>query len=100
MSRRVGAPDGGRVHWLLHNLTPEFKGKYTLLYNYNRHNYTFVRYRGRKLYEIFIVMRTSIHSWRCVYYNDEYKAFERCHTRKSDDMARCLMLISQAYNLE
>lgn len=94
----VGAPKGGRVHWLLWNLTPEFKGKYILHFNYQYHNYVFLRYRKRKLYDIFIVMRTSIHRWKCVYFNVEGLAFERCSTRKSDDMARCLMLISETYD--
>lgn len=95
--RGVGAPKGGRVHWLLWNLTPEFKGKYTLHFDYRYHNYVFLRYDKRKLRDIFIVMRTSIHRWKCVYFNVHCLAFERCSTRKSDDMARCLMLISETY---
>ena len=95
--RENGAPKGGRVHWLLWNLTPDFKGKYVLHYDYKYNNYVFLRYRKRKLYDIFIVMRTSVHGWRCMYFNAYCLAFERCSTRKSNDMARCLMLIEETY---
>ena len=96
--RGIGAPKGGRVHWLLHNLSPDFKEKYILHFDYQYHNYVFLRYEKRKLYDIFIVLRTSVHGWRCVYFNAQRIAFERCSTRKSGDMANCLMLISKAYD--
>ena len=98
MLKRVGAPKGGRVHWLLWHLTPDFKGKYELIYDYSHHDYVFLRYEKRKLYDIFIVMRTSIHRWKCVYFNAKCKAFERCSTRKSEHMAYCLMLLNDTYD--
>lgn len=39
----IGAPLGGRVHWLLWCLSPEFKGAYRLYYNYTYHRYLFYR---------------------------------------------------------
>lgn len=35
----IGAPKGGRVHWLLWCLGQDFKGAYKLYYNYAYHNY-------------------------------------------------------------
>lgn len=67
MKSKVGAPKGGRVHWLLWNLPKEFKGAYILQYDYKRHNYIFYRMDGRRLYDIFIVAQTSKHYWRCTY---------------------------------
>ena len=98
VKRGVGAPKGGRVHWLLLCLSPEFKGKYKLHFDYKYHNYVFLRYDKRKLLDIFIVMRTLIHGWKCMYFNAKCLAFERCSTRKSEHMATCLMLIANTYD--
>ena len=76
MKRKVGAPKGGRVHWLLWHLPAEFKGKYELYYDYKKHNYTFARHSGRKLYDVFIVKQTSKHWWRCMYVNLETQKYE------------------------
>ena len=68
--RKVGAPKGGRVHWVLHELPTEFKGKYILAYQYKYHRYIFYRLDGRKLYDIFIVNRSKkARYFRAVYAN-------------------------------
>lgn len=74
--RKVGAPKGGRVHWLLWHLPREFKGKYILSYNYALHNYVFYRMSGRKLYDVFIVKQSSTHYWRAMYVNTETQKYE------------------------
>ena len=84
MSRKIGAPKGGRVHWLLWHLPPEFKGVYEIYYDYNEHNYTFARHLGRKLFDIFIVKQTSVHWWRAMYVNvktQKYECFGYRNTR-------------------
>ncbi len=68
MPGQVGAPKGGRVHHLLWALSREFKGEYVLNFDYARHNYVFSKYFRRQLAEVFIVMQTSAHSWRCTHY--------------------------------
>ncbi len=75
-NRKSGAPKGGRVHWLLWNLSPEFKNAYRLYYDYDEHNYVFERRNGRKLYDVFIVKQTSIHYWRMMYANVEKQKYE------------------------
>lgn len=39
----IGAPKGGRVHWLLWCLPPDFKRAYKLYFNYAYHRYCFYR---------------------------------------------------------
>lgn len=78
LERKVGAPKGGRVHWILHALPTEFKGAYLYEYNYKYHKYVFYRLTGHRLYDVFIVMRTSKHYFRAVYCNvvsQEYELF-------------------------
>ena len=76
MNRKVGAPKGGRVHWLLWHLPSEFKGAYKLYYNYAKHNYIFERRIGRQLYDVFIVKQTSTHYWRVMYANAQTQEYE------------------------
>lgn len=71
--RCVGAPKGGRVHWLLWSLPSEFKNCYILSYDYSKHSYCFYRLSGKKLYDIFIVSHTSKHYYRMTYYNSDTK---------------------------
>ena len=98
MSNRVGAPPGGRVHWLVLHLSAEFKKKYILHNNYFKHEYVFLRYRKRKLFDIFIITRTSIHRWKCVYFNALTQTIECCSARKSVDMAYYMELINETYD--
>lgn len=76
MKRKIGAPKGGRVHWLLWHLPTDFKGAYNLYYDYSVHNYIFVRYSGRLLYDVFIVAQTSKHYWKCTYANVQKQKYE------------------------
>ena len=76
MGRKVGAPKGGRVHWLIYHLPSEFKGAYEIYYNYAKHNYLFVRHAGRKVYDVFIIKQTSTHYWRGMYVNAETQKYE------------------------
>lgn len=76
IKRKVGAPKGGRVHWILHALPTEFKGAYIYEYQYKYHRYVFYRLSGRKLYDVFIVLRTSKHYFRAVYCNVERQEYE------------------------
>ncbi len=76
--RGVGAPKGGRVHWLLHSLPFAFKASYILSYDYSRHNYVFYRMHGRRLFDVFIVHQTSKHYWRmsyCCLFTQYYEFF-------------------------
>lgn len=67
--RGIGAPKGGRVHWLLWSLSPDFKYTYRIYYNYAFHRYCFYRIEKNNLHDIFIVNRTSAHCWRVMYVN-------------------------------
>lgn len=73
-----GAPVGGRVHWLLWCLPKAFKKAYRLRYDYEYHNYHFARYyeRAHSPVDEFIVIRTSKHCFRCMYFNYETSYFE------------------------
>lgn len=85
MSRRVGAPKGGRVHWLLWNLRGDFKRAYRCVYNYAKHSYVFYRFRGKCLRDVFLVVQTSRHCWRCMYFDSVmlefqyFSCFASCH---------------------
>lgn len=76
MKRSVGAPKGGRVHWLLWHLPSDFKGAYQLYYNYSNHNYVFVRNAGKQVYDVFIVIHTSKHWFRVMWACPAKKKFE------------------------
>lgn len=81
---RIGAPKGGRVHWLLHHLPAYFKAAYELYWNYAIHSYVFCRHSGRKLYDVFIVEQTSKHWWRVMYAcpgKNKYEHFGYRNTR-------------------
>lgn len=91
----MGAPKGGRVHWLLLHLRKDFKRSYQCYYNYTWHRYSFIRYERKKLYDIFIVIRTSRDCWKCTYFNRETLDFETFSTRKSKHMALRMWLIYQ-----
>lgn len=73
---RVGAPPGGRVHWLLLHLPREFARAYTLRYDYLYHNYHFTRYDKRTIVDEFIVVRTSRRCFRVMFFSWRYNYFE------------------------
>lgn len=78
-----------RVHWLLWELSYQFKGYYKLLYNYETHRYCFYRNyldnNSKRLKEVFIVIRTSKRCYRMMYYNHflsyfTYESFRSART--------------------
>lgn len=86
-----------RVHWLLWELSPSFKGYYRLLYDYKYHKYCFYRNycnnRGNRLKEIFIVIRTSKRCFRVMYYNDYRNIFAYSTFKSSKKCAEWMMNI-------
>ena len=68
-----------RVHWLLFDLSTDFKGYYKLLFDYAKHSYLFYRTycegRSNRLKEVFIVIRTSKRCYRLMYYNHYFNVF-------------------------
>ena len=87
MPNPVGAPKGGRVHWLILSLPAEFKGKYLLAYQYKFHQYTFYRMNGRHLHDCFIVKRTSKKYFRAVYVNVTHNEVEFFGHKRSEVIA-------------
>lgn len=90
-----GAPNGGRVHWLLWCLHKEFKKEYVLKFDYEYHNYHFTRYRGRKPIDQFIIIRTSKKCFRTMYFNFENTYFEYFSEPNARD---CAEHIESLYN--
>ena len=101
VKRRIGAPKGGWVHWLLWSLPRDFKGAYAYDFycskhedeNYARHNYTFYRMSGRKLYDIFVIVQTSRHYWHVTYTNMETKEYQYFGDEKTSRIARRMWYI-------
>lgn len=88
-----GTLKGGRVHWLIWNLPPEFKNSYRLFYNYASHNYMFYRNKGFSIYDIFIVVRTSKRCFRVSYVNTETSEFQTFSCTKSKHAAHRMWYI-------
>lgn len=97
MCRNVGAPRGGRVHWLLWNLRKDFAAAYHIKYNYARHSYLFCRYIKRDLFDTFSVVRTSRRCWRCIYCCPDCGVYEYFSTYTSKQMALRMWLLYQKY---
>lgn len=76
--KRVGAPPGLTVHWLIFELAEDisFTRDYKLSYNRRHHNYHFSRYRKRTVIDEFIVVRTSKRCYRVMYFNADYNHFQ------------------------
>lgn len=70
IKKHPGAPKGGRVHWFLLFLDEEIARRYKLSYAYLYHRYRLTRYRKQTLVDEFIIVRTSLHCWRVVYFNN------------------------------
>ena len=88
----------GRVHWLLWNLSGEFKGKYQLYYDYAYHKYLFYRMNGRQLFDMFSVVRTSKRCFRVMYCNPSHGVHEYFSCRTSKDCAVYMQDISTYYD--
>ena len=82
-----------RVHWVLWSLPSEFKGKYNLVYDYLHHKYCFYRLNGKKLYDLFIVIRTSKRVFRVSYVNAEEKTMAYFSCRTSTEVGEKLYKI-------
>lgn len=76
----IGAPAGGRVHWFLEFLPLRFTAEYEIRYDYEYHNYFMIRYRNKRYrsraVDCYVVVRTSRHCFRCMYYNFTTNYFE------------------------
>lgn len=92
---KVGAPPGGRVHWLIWNLPPEIKQAYDIIFDYSYHKYFLVRYMPgkRKPTDQFTVIRTSRRCWRCMYFNYELKRFEYFSEKTSGALAEKILQV-------
>ena len=84
-TRKRGAPKGNRWHWLLIDLRGEFLINYNLSYDYKKDAY-FFESDSKKVSErnYFIVIRTSRHCFRMMYYDKVskesiYKSFENSY---------------------
>lgn len=97
MLYKIGAPKGGRVHWLLYNLRPDFKRAYECVFNYAIHNYVFVRYHKRKIYDVFIVVKTSRHCWTCTYANCKSYEYQRFSSKNTRLLALRMWFLFQKY---
>lgn len=96
MGIKVGAPKGGRVHWLQYELSGEFFQNYKFYNNYNYHDYRFVLYRFRTMVDEFLVVRTSKRCYRVIYYNADYNYFLYFSAR---DFKTCAAKIKGLYNI-
>lgn len=77
-----------RVHWLLFELPSEFKGAYTLCWEYANHRYIFYRMKKGTIYDIFIVNRSKYHRYfKCVYCNVAKNEVEFFGGRKPKNIA-------------
>ena len=77
----------GRVHWLLWHLSADFCRAYSIHYNYLYHNYSFVRYTGRSVLDMFIVQQTSRHYWQVMYVNVKTQHYEHFGYRRTKYLA-------------
>lgn len=62
-----------RVHWLLHDLSTDFKRDFNLYFDYAYHTYVFYNnygYRSPRIKEFFSIVRTSKRCFRLFYFND------------------------------
>lgn len=92
--------DIARVHWLLWHLPADFKKAYTLSFNYEYHHYTFVRYSGRRLLDVFIIMQTSRHYWQVMYTNTQTNRFEHFGYRNTRIIAQKMIEIYESSRVE
>lgn len=77
-----------RCHWLMLSLVPEFARAYQCEYNYAYHNYLFYRMFGRKIYDLFVVVRTSRRCFRVMYYNSRNVTFQYFSCYRSESVCR------------
>lgn len=85
-----------RVHWFLWNLDKEIKREYFIKYDYVRHSYLLYRMTGSRLYDCFIIVRTSKHCFRVMYANCETLDIQYFSCLRSVNVARRVWYIYQA----
>jgi hypothetical protein len=82
--RGIGAPKGGRVHWLLIVLPKITHEYYELNYNYTRHCYKFTLRKCEKGREDeYIIMHTSPKRWLVVYHDTPTAFFEQASLKNA-----------------
>lgn len=95
--RKVGAPPGGRVHWLLDRLNPEIFKAYRLQYKGQYHNYRLYRQRRWETLDEFIIVRTSKHCFRITYFNSVYMYFKAFSCYDSAEAADLIYKIYKTF---
>lgn len=76
-----------RVHWCLIHLSKNILSNYIFKYDYSCHNYTLYRNKGYKLYDCYMIVRTSRKCFRLMYYNSHNLTTKYYTFRKSKDVA-------------
>lgn len=101
---KVGAPKGGRVHWLLINLPLYVRLNYWVNYDYPTHDYFLCR-KCRKIslnnfrfMDLYIVKRTSRKCWRLMAFHMETAQTVFRTFRKSAEVAECIGEIAKAWH--
>lgn len=83
----VGAPKGGRVHWLLLSLNSNvWNYGYTVSYNYEDKSYCLFRKVKNTMRAVFIIIKTSTYAYRLSYHNfytkktlyNSFKSAKKC----------------------
>lgn len=82
----MGAPRGGRVHWLALMLPRILQNKYDLNFDYDRHNYRLTLKGSRKRFDEYIIIRTSQKCYRVSYYDNPTRFMEYQSYRKAEDV--------------
>ena len=85
--RKVGAPAGLTVHWLMFELAGEFTKVYHLDYNRRFHHYRFYRLRHRTIIDEFLIVRTSKKCYRVIYFNNDFKHFQYFSSKNFRELA-------------
>ena len=98
-NRKVGAPPGLTVHWLMWELVGEFTKSYQLSYNRKFHHYRFYRLRKRTLIDEFLIVRTSKRCYRVIYFNEDYKHFQYFSAKNYRECADRIRAIFRAIQL-
>ncbi len=101
---KVGAPKGGRVHWLILNLPLYVIRNYWISYDYTTHDYCIFR-RCKQIslnnflyMDIYIVKRTSRKCWRLMAFNMETAQTVFQTFRKSVEVAEYINEVANEWH--
>ena len=86
-----------RVHWFLILLPRDIKLFYRFFYDYNQHSYFFYRNKGYRVYDAFIVIRTSSKSWKLIYINTLHNVYEYYTFRLCKDVVNQVSSLYEKY---